>query len=98
MRARIGFRQGYSVFPMSLVWTLEDVYSEVNLRLEQVDCSVILQEYRFTLLAWANDTWLVAKNAHELEAIIADLRKTVVRSAGLELGIPKRTWPPVQQH
>lgn len=75
---------------------LDDVHSEVKAQWERPGYEVVIQDYRFTL--WRGPTRMIATNAPELEAMTADLRETALRRAGLEPGIPKYTWTPVQRH
>lgn len=46
---------------------------------------------RLMLSAWADDSWIIARNAIELETMVADLWEAASRQAGLEVRVPKRT-------
>lgn len=49
VRPRIGLHEGGSVFPMLFRWILQEVYSEVIRRWEQLGYGVV---DRFSRLAW----------------------------------------------
>lgn len=82
---------------MLFCWIPGDVYREVQPKWEQLAYGVTIQEYRFTLLAWADDTWLIAEATQELAPMIADARETALRRAGLEFRIPKCHWSLMQR-
>lgn len=56
----------------------------------------MIDGHRLMLTAWVGDMWILARNAHELETMVADLLEAASTRAGLELSIPKCTWSPVQ--
>lgn len=57
----------------------------------------VVQGNRLTLLARADDTWIIAKTASELERMVSDLRAVAFRRAGLGMMIPNYTWTRVQR-
>lgn len=85
----IGLRQGCGVSPMIFRWTMEEVFKVVMQQWRARGCGLSIDGSYMTHICWADDTWLSAKTAAELDWMIGALEKAAHDIAGLDLRLGK---------
>lgn len=71
--------QGDSVSPLLFRWIPEDVCSALRTEWASLGYGLVIDGYRLTFMAWADDKWIIPRNVTELDAMVAGLRASASR-------------------
>lgn len=75
-RIRADVLSAHSVRLVLVRWIPGGVYSVLTPKWQSLGYGLVVDGDRLTLTAWAGDMWIIARNAMDLEAMVADLRAT----------------------
>lgn len=87
----IGLRQRCSSSPAVFRWELTDVFAVLAPRWRAKGYAVPMGENLLQFAVWADDTWMLGKNAWELNEMVHDLEHEAHRQAGLAVRREKCT-------